>query len=65
MTILNIIYVVFAVLLLFGAAMVLIMIFKPRGLITTREPSVVLHGGRAPREGGNEARAPLAQERSA
>ncbi len=51
--------------LLFGLAMVLIMIFKPRGLITTREPSVVLRGRRVPREGGNEARTPLAQERSA
>ena len=27
--------------LLFGLAMVLIMIWKPRGLISTREPSVV------------------------
>jgi len=29
--------------LLFGLAMVLIMIWRPRGLISTREPSVVLH----------------------
>ncbi|MEX1083573.1 MAG: branched-chain amino acid ABC transporter permease, partial [Xanthobacteraceae bacterium] len=28
--------------LLFGLAMVLIMIWKPRGLISTREPSVFL-----------------------
>ena len=28
--------------LLFGFAMVLIMIWKPRGLISTREPSVFL-----------------------
>jgi branched-chain amino acid transport system permease protein len=28
--------------LLFGLAMVLIMIWRPRGLITTRQPSVVL-----------------------
>jgi branched-chain amino acid transport system permease protein len=27
--------------LLFGAAMVLIMIWKPRGLIATREPSAI------------------------
>jgi branched-chain amino acid transport system permease protein len=30
--------------LLFGFAMVLIMIWKPRGLIATREPSILLHG---------------------
>ncbi len=29
--------------LLFGFAMVLIMIWRPRGLISTREPSIVLH----------------------
>ena len=28
--------------LLFGLAMVLIMIWRPRGLIATREPSIVL-----------------------
>ena len=28
--------------LIFGLAMVLIMVWKPRGLITTREPSAVL-----------------------
>jgi branched-chain amino acid transport system permease protein len=54
--------------LLFGLAMVLIMIFKPRGLITTREPSVVLHRRGVPRllprEGGHETLTPLAQERS-
>ena len=33
--------------LMFGFAMVLIMIWKPRGLISTREPSVFLQG--APR----------------
>jgi branched-chain amino acid transport system permease protein len=30
--------------LLFGFAMVLIMIWKPRGLIATREPSIFLRG---------------------
>jgi branched-chain amino acid transport system permease protein len=29
--------------LLFGAVMVLVMLWKPRGLISTREPTVVLH----------------------
>ena len=29
--------------LLFGLAMVLMMIWKPRGLIATREPSIFLH----------------------
>jgi branched-chain amino acid transport system permease protein len=29
--------------LLFGAAMVLIMIWKPRGLISTRDPTAFLH----------------------
>jgi branched-chain amino acid transport system permease protein len=33
--------------LLFGFAMVLIMIWRPRGLIATREPSIFLHGHRA------------------
>jgi branched-chain amino acid transport system permease protein len=33
--------------LLFGAAMVLIMIWKPRGLISTREPSVFLEERKA------------------
>jgi branched-chain amino acid transport system permease protein len=32
--------------LLFGFAMVLIMIWRPRGLIATREPSIFLHGKR-------------------
>src|SRR6516162_497557 len=35
--------------LLFGLAMVLIMIWKPRGLISTREPSTLLHARHAPR----------------
>jgi branched-chain amino acid transport system permease protein len=30
--------------LLFGFAMVLIMIWRPRGLIATRDPSILLHG---------------------
>ncbi|HEY1361704.1 MAG TPA: high-affinity branched-chain amino acid ABC transporter permease LivM [Xanthobacteraceae bacterium] len=34
--------------LLFGFAMVLIMIWRPRGLIATREPSAFLHEGRHP-----------------
>src|SRR5215468_2444196 len=34
--------------LLFGFAMVLIMIWKPRGLIATREPSTLLHARHAP-----------------
>jgi branched-chain amino acid transport system permease protein len=54
--------------LLFGLAMVLIMIFKPRGLITTRKPSVVLHGHPEPRwlerQERPQAGTPLAQERS-
>jgi branched-chain amino acid transport system permease protein len=29
--------------LLFGLAMVMIMVWRPRGLISTRDPSVVLH----------------------
>src|SRR5690242_6230717 len=33
--------------LLFGLAMVLIMIWRPRGLISTREPSAVLHERKA------------------
>jgi branched-chain amino acid transport system permease protein len=28
--------------LLFGLAMVLVMIWKPRGLISTRQPSIIL-----------------------
>ncbi len=42
--------------LLFGLAMVLIMIWKPRGLISTREPTAFLQGAqddrRRPRQGG-------------
>jgi len=34
--------------LLFGFAMVLIMIWRPRGLIATREPSTLLHARHAP-----------------
>jgi branched-chain amino acid transport system permease protein len=53
--------------LLFGFAMVLIMIWRPRGLIATRAPSVFLHvGGREPaasRPGDSErARAALLPE---
>jgi branched-chain amino acid transport system permease protein len=33
--------------LLFGLAMVLIMVWKPRGLVSTRDPSVVLHERKA------------------
>jgi branched-chain amino acid transport system permease protein len=52
--------------LLFGFAMVLIMVWRPRGLITTRDPSVLLD----PRRGAQPARgqtaeaaqAPLARE---
>ena len=35
--------------LLFGFAMVLIMVWRPRGLISTREPSTLLHARHAPR----------------
>ena len=34
--------------LLFGFAMVLIMVWRPRGLIATREPSTLLHARHAP-----------------
>ena len=48
--------------LLFGFAMVLIMIWRPRGLIATREPSIFLHGKRRemplPRGGGRRMEAP-------
>ena len=33
--------------LMFGFAMVLIMIWKPRGLVATREPSAFLQGAQA------------------
>ena len=33
--------------LLFGLAMVAMMVWKPRGLISTREPSIVLHERKA------------------
>ena len=49
--------------LLFGFAMVLIMIWRPRGLIATRAPSVFLHaGGREPAvpRAGDSERAPAA-----
>jgi branched-chain amino acid transport system permease protein len=49
--------------LLFGFAMVLIMIWKPRGLITTRDPSVLLDRPRQPAPTATEpAKAPLARE---
>ncbi|MEM6903593.1 MAG: branched-chain amino acid ABC transporter permease, partial [Pseudomonadota bacterium] len=34
--------------LMFGAAMVVIMIWKPRGLLANREPTVKLHGNKPP-----------------
>jgi branched-chain amino acid transport system permease protein len=43
--------------LLFGFAMVLIMVWRPRGLITTRDPSVLLD----PRRGAEPARGPTAE----
>src|SRR5262245_22591143 len=52
--------------LLFGFAMVLIMIWKPRGLITTRDPSVLLDRPRGAALVGapasEPAKAPLARE---
>jgi branched-chain amino acid transport system permease protein len=52
--------------LLFGFAMVLIMIWKPRGLITTRDPSVLLNRPRRAALVGapatEPAKAPLARE---
>lgn len=52
--------------LLFGFAMVLIMIWKPRGLITTRDPSVLLDRPRRTALAGapatEPAKAPLARE---
>jgi branched-chain amino acid transport system permease protein len=33
--------------LLFGCAMVIIMIWRPRGLVATRTPSMLLAGGKA------------------
>jgi branched-chain amino acid transport system permease protein len=53
--------------LLFGFAMVLIMIWRPRGLIATREPSIFLHGRRGPvplphEPGTSLEAAPLRQE---
>ena len=44
--------------LLFGFAMVLIMIWKPRGLIATRYPSALLHPNRRPPELLVEAQSP-------
>ena len=32
----------FAIVLLFGLAMVVIMIWKPRGLVSSREPTIAL-----------------------
>jgi branched-chain amino acid transport system permease protein len=53
--------------LVFGFAMVLIMIWRPRGLIATREPSVLLGGRHRPTLVGGRAnesaQASLAQER--
>jgi branched-chain amino acid transport system permease protein len=45
--------------LLFGFAMVLIMVWRPRGLIATREPSTLLNArraflSRAPRSEGTQ-----------
>jgi len=49
--------------LLFGLAMVLIMIWKPRGLIATREPSILLRGSvLAQATGGHVKPAPLTGE---
>jgi hypothetical protein len=52
--------------LLFGFAMVLIMIWKPRGLIATRDPSVFLDEHRrptwVPRRATEPAKVPLARE---
>ncbi len=41
--------------LLFGAAMVAIMVWRPRGLLAHREPTIRLHAG-APADAGNAAR---------
>ena len=52
--------------LLFGFAMVLIMVWRPRGLIATREPSTFLHARHAPllREPQNKGTQPsLVRER--
>ena len=53
--------------LLFGFAMVLIMIWKPRGLIASREPSAFLDAHRRPRlageRGADSERAALVRER--
>jgi hypothetical protein len=46
--------------LLFGFAMVLIMVWKPRGLIATREPSTFLNARRA-----LPSRAPQSEETQA
>jgi branched-chain amino acid transport system permease protein len=43
--------------LLFGFAMVLIMIWRPRGLIATREPSTLLHARHAPRSHESQSKA--------
>jgi branched-chain amino acid transport system permease protein len=52
--------------LLFGFAMVLIMVWRPRGLIATREPSTFLHARRAPllrEQQSKGAQASLVRER--
>ena len=40
--------------LLFGAAMVMIMVWRPRGLFAHREPTIRLHGARGIAAGGPE-----------
>ena len=41
--------------LVFGAAMVLIMVFRPRGLLSRREPTVLLDDAPVPPAGGDDA----------
>jgi branched-chain amino acid transport system permease protein len=48
--------------LLFGLGMVLIMIWKPRGLIATREPSILLHRDMRTVRSGTHAAAGLLQD---
>jgi branched-chain amino acid transport system permease protein len=50
--------------LLFGLGMVLIMIWKPRGLIATREPSILLHRDMRAVRSGTHAAAGLLQDRA-
>jgi branched-chain amino acid transport system permease protein len=49
--------------LLFGLAMVLIMVWKPRGLIATRAPSILLHRHARTAPGETRAAAELLQGR--